>query len=124
MSSHNRPWYKWWAKDFMADEKAQTLSPLAELLYRRTLDSMWQANALQLPSNCLRLANLLSKGLTQDEFKTAWKEIQEPGFEMFKLSECGNWIYSKKLTEQLKEIEDIAKKRAEAGRKGGTKKRR
>ncbi|GAG82373.1 unnamed protein product [marine sediment metagenome] len=33
MSAIYRPWYKWYPKDFMADEKVRALSPMAELVY-------------------------------------------------------------------------------------------
>ena len=119
MSSTRRPWYKWWARDFMADEKINCLSPLAELIYRRTLDVMWQANDCQLPNNCSRLANALSKGIAFQDFEKAWSEIQSEGFELFQTSEDGQWIYSKRLTEEMKEVENTSKKRSKAGRKGG-----
>ena len=122
MSSNHRPWYKWWAKDFIADEKVQCLSPIAELVYRRTLDIMWQANDCRLLNNCFKLAYALSRGLTQEEFEKAWSEIQTPNFELFKTSECGNWIYSKRLLVQMEELESIREKRKAAGRKGGKKK--
>ena len=121
MSSNHRPWYKWWPKDFIADEKVQCLSPIAELVYRRALDVMWQANDCRLLNLCLKLANALSRGLTQNEFEKAWDEIQTPGFELFKISDCGNWIYSKRLSEQMEEIENTRKERQKAGRKGGMK---
>ena len=123
MSSDNRPWYKWWPKEFNSDEKVQCLSPIAELVYRRALDVMWQSNACHLPSNCLKLANALSKGLTEDQFKNAWGEIQTPGYELFKSTECGNWVYSSRLKKQMQEFEKIRKKRIDAGRKGGRSKR-
>ena len=80
---------------------------------------MWQANACHLPSNCLKLANALSKGIDGELFKKSWDEIQTPGFELFQTTKDGKWIYSKRLLEQVKEIETIQKKRAEAGRRGG-----
>lgn len=119
MSSSKRPWYQWWPKDFKADEKVQCLSPIAELIYRRVLDVMWEANDCQLPSNCLKIANAVGKGLSEDEFKNAWSEIQSEGFELLKTSKCGKFIYSKRLVEQMKNIELISKKRQAAGRKGG-----
>ena len=119
MSSSRRPWYPWYPKDFIVDEKVQALSPIAELLYRRALDVMWQANACQLPDNCQKLANQIGKGLSQQEFEKAWSEIQFPGFELFKKTEDGLCIYSKRLREEAQKIESIQEKRKEFGKKGG-----
>lgn len=119
MSSNRRPWYPWYPKDFVVDEKVQGLSPIAELVYRRALDVMWQANALQLPNHLLKLCNQLGKGLPEKSFKDAWNEIQFPGFELFKISDDGNWIYSKRLIDEATKIEKISKIRKKAGEKGG-----
>ena len=119
MSSNRRPWYKWYPKDFVVDEKVQCLSAIAELVYRRALDVMWQANSCQLPNVCQALANALSKGLPEDEFKKAWIEIQTPGFELFKTSEDDKWIYSSRLMVEMKACETIIKLRTSLGKKGG-----
>jgi len=119
MSSNLRPWYKWWPKDFIADEKVQCLSPLAELVYRRSLDIMWQANDGHLPNVCLKLANALSNKISEDDFKKAWNEIQSEGFELFKTTEDGKFIYSQRLLDQMKALERIREKRVKAGKKGG-----
>ena len=115
MSSERRPWYKWYPKDFGMDEKVQSLSPIAELVYRRLLDIMWQSNACRLLNVCLKLAYTVGRGLPQDIFENAWLEIQTPGFELFKITEDGKWIYSKRLSEQM----EVLEKRTISGRKGG-----
>jgi len=119
MSSTKRPWYKWWARDFLADEKINCLSPLAELIYRRALDVMWQANACRLLNDCLRLANALSRGISFPDFEKAWAEIQTPGFELFKTAENGKWIYSPRLTKEMEAAENTHKVRSKSGKKGG-----
>ena len=119
MSSNRRPWYPWYPKDFVVDEKVQSLSDDAELLYRRALDVMWQANALQLPNHCLKLANILARNWSQERFESAWSEIQFKGFELFKVTEDELWIYSKRLRIEAEKIENIQKKRSEAGILGG-----
>jgi hypothetical protein len=118
MSSDNRPWYQWWPKEFNGDEKVQCLSPLAELIYRRTLDVMWQANDGHLPNNCQKLANALSKGIPPNEFEKLWAEIQTPGFELFKTSKDGDKIYSDRLVKQIQALKITSKKRSYAGKKG------
>jgi hypothetical protein len=118
MSSSRRPWYPWYPKDFNVDEKVQSLSAHAELVYRRALDVMWQANDTQLPNQLLKLCHQLAKGLSKQEFENAWSEIQCEGFELFKISDCGKWIYSKRLREEAQKIENISKMRSELGKKG------
>ena len=115
MSSSKRPWYKWFPKDFMTDEKVQSLSPISELVYRRLLDVMWQNSACRLLNVCLRLANVAGRGLTDEQFEKAWKEIQTEGFELFKISEDGKWIYSNRMKKQMDELEI----RSNSGRLGG-----
>jgi len=119
MSSEKRPWYKWYPKDFVADEKVQLLSPLAELAYRRLLDIMWQANATRLPAVCYSLATAICKGLTKDEAENAVKELLNPDHPLFQITEDGKYIYSKRMSDQRKAIENKAQKRRDAGRKGG-----
>jgi len=116
MSSNRRPWYPWYPKDFIVDEKVQSLSDDAELLYRRVLDLLWQANDLQMLNNCSKLANALCKNWTKDRFDLAWEEIQTPGFELLKTSNCGNFVYSKRLLEEAQKIENISKTRAKAAK--------
>jgi len=115
MSSEKRPWYKWYPKDFNTDEKVQSLSPMSELIYRRLLDVMWQSNRCLLLNVCLRLANTAGKGLPYEEFEKCWQEIQTPGFELFKTTDDGKYIYSQRLMNQMQMLE-IKK---EAGKKGG-----
>ena len=121
MSTERRPWYKWYPKDFVVDEKVQGLSDDAELLYRRLLDILWQANALQLPNNCLKLANQIARGWTKERFENAWNDIQTPGFELLKTSSDGNWIYSSRLKEEAEKVEIISKIRSNNGRKAKAK---
>jgi hypothetical protein len=118
MSSTRRPWYPWYPKDFNSDEKVQALSPLAELLYRRALDVAWQANGCLLLNVCQKLANQIGKGLTENQFKEAWSEIQFNGFELFKTTNDGKWLYSERLRREAEKIENIQKTRSEFGKKG------
>lgn len=119
MSAKRRPWYQWWPQQFSNDEKTRCLSPIAELIYRRTLDVMWEANDGHLPSNCFKIANAVGKGLTDEQFNSAWDEIQSPGFELFKITKNGDFIYSQRLIEQIQRAEKISKSRVKNGRKGG-----
>jgi len=116
MSSERRPWYKWYPKDFICDEKCSSLSPISELIYRRLLDVMWQSSACRLLNVCFRLANVAGKGISSEEFKKSWSEIQTPGYELFKTTPDGKYIYSKRLMDQIQAIES----KKESGKKGGT----
>lgn len=116
MSSNRRPWYPWYPKDFVVDEKVQGLSDDAELLYRRVLDVLWQANALQLPNNCLKLANQIARGWSKERFENAWNEMQHPGFELLKETDCGNFVYSPRLAREAQKIEKISKTRSKAAK--------
>ena len=116
MSSSRRPWYPWYPKDFIVDEKVQALSDDAELLYRRILDILWQANDLQMLNNCTKIANAIARGWTKDRFKEAWDEIQTDGFELLKVSKCGKFVYSRRLMDEAEKIESISKKRAAAAK--------
>jgi len=77
MSSHHRPWYKWYPKDFDTDEKVKCLSLHAEIIYRRLLD---------------------------DEFKVAWGIIMYPGHELFGVEDDEKWVFSKRLRDQAEEV--------------------
>ena len=118
MSSNRRPWYPWYPKDFVVDEKVQSLSDDAELLYRRALDVMWQANDQHLLSTCQLLLNQIARGWSKERFEKAWNELVVPGFELLKTSEDGKWVYSKRLCEEAQKIQTINNKRKESGQKG------
>lgn len=119
MSSSRRPWYPWYPKDFNQDEKVKSLSDDAELLYRRALDVMWQANDQHLLSNCQLLLNQIARGWQKERFQNAWNELIFPGFELLKTTEDGKWVYSKRLCDEAKKIQTINIKRKESGKKGG-----
>ena len=119
MSSDRRPWFPWYPRDFNQDEKVRCLSDDGELLYRRALDVMWQANTLQLPSNCYKLANALARGWDQKRFEKAWNEIQTPGFELFQTTKDGEFIYSSRLKKEADKIEQLSNSRKKLGKLGG-----
>jgi hypothetical protein len=119
MSSSRRPWYPWYPKDFNQDEKVRMLSDDAELVYRRALDVLWQANDQQMPSNCLALANALARGWSTERFKNAWDEIQKPEYELLKTTDDGKWVYSKRLKLEAEKIASLCKIRRKSASKGG-----
>ena len=95
------------------------LSDDAELVYRRALDVLWQANELQMPSNCLKLAKALARGWTTERFENAWSEIQSDGYELLKTTDDGSWVYSKRLKLEAEKIEKLCDIRRKAAKKGG-----
>ena len=115
MSSNRRPWYKWYPKDFVVDEKVQCLSPLAELIYRRALDLMWQSNDIRIPFAMRLLYDSLGKGICESDFNDAFDRIMYPGFELFKVSDDKKWLYSKRLKIEHDEIIEYSDKRQRAG---------
>ncbi len=121
MSSSRRPWFPWYPKEYNADEKVKGLSDDADLLYRRILDVLWEASDLHLPSNCLKLANQIARGWSMERFKSAWGEIQFPGFELLKTTEDGKLVYSERLIREAQKIESISKIRSESGKKAKAK---
>ena len=123
MSSDRRPWYPWYPRDFNQDEKVKCLSDDAELLYRRALDVMWQANTLQLPSNSLKLALALARGWSTERFENAWSEIQSDGFELLKTTKDGLFVYSERLCREAEKIKKLSKIRSEQGKKAKGKKK-
>jgi len=118
MSSHKRPWYKWYPKDFNQDEKVRCLPPLAEVVYRRALDLMWQSNDIRIPSAMRLLYESLGKGITEDDFAIAWERIQYPDFELFKVSKDEKWLYSARLRKENDEIIEMSNMRSAAGIQG------
>lgn len=118
MSSSRRPWFPWYPADFNQDEKVRMLSDDAELLYRRVLDVLWQANDLQLPSNCQKLAKALARNWSSERFESAWSEIQTPGFELLKTTDDGDWIYSKRLKLEAERFLKLSQERSIIGKKG------
>jgi len=117
MSSHKRPWYKWWPRDFNQDEKVRGLGFDAELIYRRILDVMWQSNDCQLPNDIDYLHEAVAIALQKDRFCLAWERIQRKNFELF--VEENGYIYSKRLKKEMEEVIKLGKIRKKAGRKGG-----
>ena len=121
MSSSRRPWYKWFPKDFTSDEKVRCLSPIAELIYRRALDLMWQSNSICLPNAMPLLYQALGAGIEKDVFDDAWSRIQYINFELLKVSDDGKWLFSKRLRREAQELEEQSNKKQAAGIKGASK---
>jgi len=117
MSSHNRPWYKWYPRDFNQDEKVKGLGWDAELIYRRILDVMWQSNDCQLPNDIDYLHNAVAIAIPKNQFATAWLQIQRENFELF--VEKNGWIYSERLKQEMKDVYKLSNTRKKLGSKGG-----
>lgn len=118
MSTNNRPWYPWYPKDFNGDEKVRCLPPYAELIYRRALDVMWQANDIRIPNAMRLLYESLGKGIAEDDFKEAWGRIQYPDFELFRVTDDKKWVFSKRLRAEMDKIIETVNARSIAGAKG------
>jgi hypothetical protein len=121
MSSSLRPWYKWFPKDFTSDEKVRCLPPLAELIYRRALDLMWQSNDIRIPNAMPLLYESLGGGIEKDVFNACWERIQYPGFALLQLTDDEKWVFSPRLQREANEIKAMIAKRQAAGIKGSSK---
>ena len=115
MSSSRRPWYPWYPKDFTSDEKVQCLPPLAELIYRRALDLMWQSNSIRIPNAMPLLMRSLGRGIAEADFIASWECIQYPDFELFKVTDDEKWLYSDRLRRESEYLADLSSKKRKAG---------
>ena len=118
MSSSRRPWYPWYPNDFNGDEKVKCLPPLAELIYRRALDLMWQSNSIRIPAAMPLLLQSLGSGIEPHEFELMWERIQYPDFELFRTEDDGKWVYSDRLRKEADHIKDLSEKKKNAGKTG------
>jgi len=117
LSSHRRPWYKWYPRDFNQDEKVKGLGWDAELIYRRLLDVMWQSNDCQLPNDIDYLHNAVAIAIPKERFATAWLQIQRENFQLF--TEKNGWICSERLKIEMKGVSNLSNMRKKLGSKGG-----
>lgn len=115
MSSSRRPWYPWYPKDFTSDEKVQCLPPLAELIYRRALDLMWQSNDIRIPNAMPLLWQSLGKGIAESDFAMLWERIMYPEFALFDVSEDEKWVFSRRLRRESRKIKEMCDKKQAAG---------
>lgn len=115
LSSDRRPWYKWFPGQFHIDDKVQMLPEIAKYVYRDILDLMWQSNDTRIPNDINLLYDCIGERIAKalrpycvtfafEQFEALWHRIQYPGFELFKVSNDGKWLYSKKLSEQNEEL--------------------
>ncbi len=120
MSTRLTPWYRWFPGDFKADTKVQGLTIVAECIYRRALDAMWETKDCRLPNDINRLHRTLAPSLAIEEFTTCWfDEIQAKGFEILK--ENKDWVWSQRLKNEHDRVKRISKQKQAAGKKGGKK---
>ena len=113
MSSHKRPWYKWYPRDFNQDEKVKGLGWDAELIYRRLLDVMWQSNDCQLPNDIDYLHNAVAIAIPKKRFATAWLQIQRENFKLF--TEENGYICSERLKIEMEAVCKLSKTRRTLG---------
>jgi hypothetical protein len=109
------PWFKFWAADYLASPFVQSLEPEQEFWYLRLII----ASALANPRGCLPFATsklyLLARAKSQEHFEKHSSEI----LAKFERDETRGLYIVGKIANQLIALDDISKKRAEAGKKGG-----
>lgn len=83
MSSHRRPWFKWYPKEFMLDARIMSLSADAELLCRRMIDLMALSSDYTITGDIFTLNALTWPDMPPDDFGRLYESIQHPGFSVF-----------------------------------------
>ena len=112
MSSNDRPWFKFFPRDWLSDEKVRALSFFARGVYVEILSLLWNTSSCELPADIERLSKRV--GLPAEEFQKAWDEIQFPGEEILKIKR--GKIRSSRLFSQKVELEAISDTRRKAAK--------
>jgi hypothetical protein len=112
MSDQKRPYFKFFPRDWLSDEKVRALSFFARGVYIEILALLWKSSTCSLPDDIDRLSRIV--GLPRNEFEKAWNEIQFPGQKM--LVQMRGKIYSKRLKNEMTNLLDVSRKRSDAAR--------
>lgn len=109
------PWYRWFPSDFSGSIKVKAMSDMAELVYRRLLDALWESEECMLPEDLPFLHNVLLPKGSFDEFKAAWAEITRPGFEAITRPVEG-MVSNRRIRAELEDARAMIAQKREAGR--------
>ena len=113
----DKPWYAWYPKDFMTDDKVAFLSRSAELTYRRLLDYCWIKDA-SLPNNETKLAGMAR--LSVEDFHKDWAEIQQEDDPCFVAHpEDAKKLTNKRMFKEWLKAKERIEKARENGKRGG-----
>jgi len=113
MKDNQRPWFKFYPRDWLSDEKVRALSFRARGVYMEIISLMWKSRTCKLPNDLKRLARMV--GLPQDDFVKIWdKELMHPTARIFSVKK-GN-IQSDRLLLEKQEIDRIKGLRRDAAR--------
>jgi uncharacterized protein YdaU (DUF1376 family) len=88
-----RPWYPWYASDFVNNEHVLKMTNLEELAYRRLLDRAWMSEDCTLPNDEKVLARMARLGSKE------WKRVRENVLARWEL--VGNRWANKRLSMEL-----------------------
>ena len=102
MSDNRRPYFKFFPRDWLSDEKVRALSFFSRGVYMEILALIWKSSSCSLPADFDRLSRII--GLPKNEFEKAWEEIQFPGQEMLRVTR------GKVYSTRLKNEKSLAKK--------------
>lgn len=112
MKDNKRPWFKFYPRDWLSDEKVRALSFRARGVYMEILCLMWKSRTCKLPGDKKRLSRMV--GLPEDEFVKIWAELMHPEDPIFKIKK--NKIQSDRLLLELSELKRIKKARSDAAK--------
>lgn len=117
MSDHSRPWFKFYPRDWLSDEKVRAISLTARGAYVEILSCMWKSSTGYLPNDEKRLQNML--GVSKEEFSEIWDELmpEDPQDRIFSIQK--NRLFSKRLEKERKELIELSKMRSGYGKMGG-----
>jgi len=102
------PFMPWYAADYEHDTKH--LTDIEDLAYRRLIDAMWTYRG-RLPNDPAQLARFIRFDIRK------WRSVSTAVLPFFVVD--GAELTHKRVTAELQKAQDLADKRAAAGRKGG-----
>jgi hypothetical protein len=114
------PWYRWFPSDFGGSIKVKAMSDLAELVYRRLLDALWESKDCLLPEDLPFLHNVLLPKRPFSEFEAVWSELTRPGFEVITRPVEG-MISNRRISCELEDTRALIEKKRAAGKIGAQK---
>jgi hypothetical protein len=110
------PWYRWFPSDFGGSIKVKAMSDLAELVYRRLLDALWESKDCLLPEDLPFLHNVLLPRRPFSEFEAVWSELTRPGFEVITRPAEG-MISNRRILLELEDTRAMIEQKKAAGRR-------
>lgn len=112
MKDNKRPWFKFYPRDWLSDEKVRSVSFRARGVYMEILCLMWKSRTCKLPYDLKRLSRMV--GMPQDEFIKIWDELMHPTARIFSVKK--GKVQSDRLLLEKLELERIKKAKSGAAK--------